>query len=60
MNVNPEMRKYFQEIGRKGGRANKGKATEKCRAAAQARWAAVRAAKDKEEGAEDEETERRR
>ena len=58
MNVNPEMRKYFQ-IGRKGGRANKGKATEKCRAAAHARWAAVRAAKHEEEVEEEEETQRR-
>ena len=52
-----ELRKYFAEIGRKGGKANKGKATEKCRAAAQARWAAVRKAREEEE--EEAETPRR-
>lgn len=31
------------EMGRKGGKANKGKAAEKCRLAAQARWEKYRA-----------------
>tara|TARA_B100000029_G_scaffold511032_2_gene603983 strand:+ start:955 stop:1185 length:231 start_codon:yes stop_codon:yes gene_type:complete len=38
------VRKYMSEIGAKGGKANKGKASEKCRAAARARWAKHRAA----------------
>ena len=49
--MNNEVRKYFAEIGRKGGKANKGKAAEKCRAAARARWAAVRKANEETDGA---------
>jgi hypothetical protein len=37
--VNAELKKYFAEIGRKGGLAGKGKSSEKCRKAALARWA---------------------
>jgi len=48
--MNSEVRKYFAEIGRKGGKANKGKAAEKCRAAARARWAAVRKANEESDG----------
>jgi len=46
--MNSELRKYFAEIGRKGGQAGKGKSSEKCRKAAQARWAAVKKAKELE------------
>lgn len=49
--MNSEVRKYFSEIGRKGGKANKGKAAEKCRNAALARWAAVRKAEEEKDGA---------
>ena len=47
--MNEDVRKYFQEIGRKGGKANKGRAADKCRAAANARWAAVRKLKAEQE-----------
>ena len=47
--MNAELRKYFAEIGRKGGQAGKGKSSEKCRKAAQVRWAAVKKAKEQEE-----------
>ena len=40
------IRNYMAEIGRKGGKANKGKASEKCRLAAKARWEKFRAKKD--------------
>jgi hypothetical protein len=50
LGMDESVRKYLAEIGRKGGKANKGKATEKCRLAAQARWAKYRAQqKEKEE-----------
>ena len=49
--MNAELRKYFAEIGRKRGKANKGKAAEKCRNAALARWAAVRKAEEDKHGA---------
>lgn len=46
-----EIRKYLAEIGRKGGAAGKGEAkartSEQARAAVQARWARVKAAKAK-------------
>lgn len=41
-----DLKKYMAEIGRKGGKANKGKATEKCRLAAHARWAKYRKAQE--------------
>lgn len=37
------VRKYMAEIGRKGGKANKGKAKKKCQLAAKARWEKYRA-----------------
>ena len=43
--MNPEVKKYMAEIGAKGGRANKGKASEKCRAAVRVRWEKYRAQK---------------
>ena len=43
--MDESIRKYMAEIGRKGGKANKGKATEKCRLAARARWEKYRAQK---------------
>jgi general stress protein YciG len=43
-----DLKKYMSEIGRKGGKANKGKATEKCRLAAKARWAKYRANQEDE------------
>lgn len=46
------VKKYMAEIGRRGGKANKGKCAEKCRAAARARWAKVRAARAKENPSE--------
>lgn len=45
--MNEEVRKWYAEIGRAGGKANKGKASEKCRKAAEARWAKERAKKKK-------------
>tara|TARA_R110002167_G_scaffold143936_6_gene333532 strand:+ start:3088 stop:3246 length:159 start_codon:yes stop_codon:yes gene_type:complete len=36
--MDDELRKYFSKIGRLGGKANKGKSSEKCRKAAQVRW----------------------
>jgi len=44
------IRNYMAEIGRKGGKANKGKASEKCRLAAKARWEKFRAKKDDDSG----------
>lgn len=46
--MDENVKRYMAEIGRKGGKANKGKAAEKCRAAALARWAKVKAAKEAE------------
>lgn len=43
--ANAAIRKFLSEIGRKGGKANKGKAKEKCRLAAKARWEKYRAQK---------------
>ena len=44
--MDAELRKYFAKIGRLGGKANKGKSTEKCRKAAQARWQKAREKKE--------------
>jgi len=44
--MDDELRKYFAKIGRLGGKANKGKSSEKCRKAAQARWQKVREKKE--------------
>jgi len=48
--MNAEVRKYFAAIGRKGGKAGKGKSAEKCRNAALARWAAVRKSEEEKDG----------
>ena len=39
---------YMATIGRKGGKANKGKSSDKCRKAVEARWAKYRAQKAEE------------
>jgi len=44
-----DLKKYMAEIGRRGGKANKGKAAEKCRLAAQARWAKYRAEREEDQ-----------
>jgi hypothetical protein len=49
MNMDDELRKYFAKIGRLGGKANKGKSTEKCRNAALARWAKEKKKKSPQE-----------
>lgn len=52
--MDDELRKYFAKIGRLGGLANKGKASEKCRKAAQARWKQEREKKQIPKAEEDE------
>lgn len=51
--VPPEVSEYMAELGRRGGKANKGKPgrSEICRKAVQARWAKYRAKKAEEEEA---------
>ena len=51
-NLPQEVRDYMAELGKRGGKANKGRAdrAEICRKAAQARWAKVRAKKETAEG----------
>ena len=55
-NVPPEVSEYMAELGRRGGRANKGKPgrSEICRKAVEARWAKYRAKKAEEEETLDE------
>ncbi len=48
LGMDESVRKYMAEIGRKGGKANKGKATEKCRLAARARWEKYRAQQERQ------------
>jgi|TARA_Y100000310_G_C20701549_1_gene830426 hypothetical protein len=52
--MDDELRKYFSKIGRLGGKANKGKASEKCRRAAQVRWQKEKAKKKHLQDDEDE------